>query len=61
MGKAKKYTSYKRKKSLALARDEEFWKAKMEQKLLDFYNKCLLPEIIDPRKSRSMSIRDVKY
>lgn len=40
-------------------KDDEFWKAKMEKKIVNFYLKCLLPEIIDPRQIRGMALRDV--
>ncbi|XP_047525801.1 uncharacterized protein LOC125063416 [Pieris napi] len=40
-----------------ISRDEGFWCQKMKPKLINFYEKCLLPEYIDPRKSRSMPIR----
>lgn len=41
-----------------IQRDDEFWKAKMEPKLVAFYHDCLLPELVDPRHSRCMPIRD---
>ncbi|RVE40146.1 hypothetical protein evm_015204 [Chilo suppressalis] len=47
-------------KTTKITRDDVFWTTKMEPKLVEFYNKCLLPELIDPRKSRSMPIRDVQ-
>ncbi|KAI5634747.1 yqaJ-like viral recombinase domain-containing protein [Phthorimaea operculella] len=40
-----------------IERDDEFWKSKMESKLLHFYHKCLLPEIVNPRHTRGMPIR----
>lgn len=40
--------------------DELFWSSQMENKILEFYNNHLLPEIIDPRKRRGMPIRGVK-
>lgn len=42
-------------------RDDDFWTQKMLPRLLKFYNTCILPEIVDPRKSRSMPLRDVTY
>lgn len=41
-----------------IQRDDEFWKAKMEPKFVAFYHDCLLPELVDPRHSRCMPIRD---
>lgn len=38
--------------------DNEFWKQSMESKLKSFYFDCLLPELIDPRYTRSMEIRN---
>lgn len=38
-------------------RDDNFWKKNMESQLINFYHTALLPEIIDPRISRSMSLR----
>ncbi|RVE51787.1 hypothetical protein evm_003590 [Chilo suppressalis] len=39
-------------KDQKITRDDVFWTTKMEPKLLEFYNKCLLPELIDLRKNR---------
>jgi len=44
-----------------IERDDEFWEANMEAKLERFYMNCLLPEIVDPRHTRSMPIRNPKY
>lgn len=44
-----------------IQRDDEFWKTKMESKLIRFYFDCVLPELVDPRISRSMPIRDPPY
>lgn len=44
-----------------IERDDEFWKTKMEMKLIRFYNECLLLEIVDSRKDRSRPIRESKY
>lgn len=40
-------------------KDDAFWKARMEKKIVNFYLKCLLPEIIDPRQIRGLGIRDL--
>lgn len=42
-----------------ISKDDEFWKAKMEKKIVNFYLKCLLPEIIDSRQIRGMALRDL--
>jgi putative phage-type endonuclease len=44
-----------------IARDDAFWETSMFPKLKKFYMDCLLPEIIDPRHSRSMPIRNPLY
>lgn len=44
-----------------VTRDDEFWESKMIQKLKMFYYDCLLPELIDPRHTRSMPIRNPAY
>ena len=41
-----------------ITRDDDFWKVKMEGKLVNFYKDCLLPEHVDPRHTRNMRIRD---
>ncbi|KAL7306213.1 hypothetical protein TKK_0001653 [Trichogramma kaykai] len=41
--------------------NQEFWGKKMEKKLENFYNDCLLPEILNPRFSRNMPIREPQY
>lgn len=38
--------------------DDSFWNNIMKQKLQDFYFDCMLPELVDPRFTRSMEIRD---
>lgn len=48
-------------KVVKLERDETFWEEIMYPKLHKFYMNCLLPEIIDPRHSRSMPIRNPIY
>lgn len=40
-----------------IERDDNFWKTQMESKLVKFYMKCLLPEIVDSRHARRMPIR----
>lgn len=42
-------------------KDDTFWKDEMEPKLTKFYYDCILPELIDPRHTRKMSIRDPYY
>lgn len=44
-----------------IERDDTFWYTEMEEKLRKFYFDCLLPEIVDPRYTRSMQIRDPEY
>ncbi|CAN7978517.1 unnamed protein product [Ixodes persulcatus] len=44
-----------------IARDDQFWEVQMLPQLQKFYRYCLLPEIVDPRQSRSMPIRDPDY
>ena len=41
-----------------IERDFDFWNKEMVLKLKNFYLDCLLPEILDPRHTRSMIIRD---
>lgn len=43
-----------------IERDDGFWSNNMEEKLKDFYFSCLLPELIDPRYTRTMAIREPK-
>lgn len=45
-------------KVVKIYKDEQFWKEKMIPRLTKFYYMCVLPEIIDPRKSRSMPLRE---
>lgn len=33
----------------------------MELQLVSFYKNCLLPELVDPRKTRNMPVRDPDY
>lgn len=44
-----------------ITRDDEFWENEMETRLVRYYDKCLLPEIVDPRKTRSMPLRTTTY
>jgi hypothetical protein len=41
-------------------KNDDFWDKKMENKPEQFYMKCYLPELIDPRTSKNMPIRDIK-
>lgn len=43
-----------------IERDPNFWKTEMEPQLIYFYFNCLLPELVDPRRARSMPLRDTK-
>ncbi|KAH9638767.1 hypothetical protein HF086_002007 [Spodoptera exigua] len=42
-------------------KDDEFWTDKMEPKLISFYFDCLLPELVDPRHTRKLPIREPNY
>ncbi|XP_050671428.1 uncharacterized protein LOC126969880 isoform X2 [Leptidea sinapis] len=42
-----------------IEKDDLFWETKMKPKLIKFYMKCLLPEIIDSRNVRGMPIRNL--
>lgn len=44
-----------------IEKDDTFWKNEMEPKLKMFYCDCILPELIDPRHTRKMTIRDPDY
>ncbi|XP_063226423.1 uncharacterized protein LOC134533104 [Bacillus rossius redtenbacheri] len=44
-----------------IERDDNFWKQEMEPHLTKFYYNCILPELVDPRHTRSMEIRDPPY
>ena len=48
-------------KTAIIKRDDNFWKTKMVSRLVDYYYKCMLPEIVDPRKCRSMELRACSY
>lgn len=53
------WTGYEHElKTELIVRDDGFWKDRMEKKLVDFYMSCLLPELVDPRHTRNMPIRD---
>jgi len=38
-----------------------FWSENMVAKLKQFYQDCVLPELLDPRLERNMTIRDPDY
>ncbi|KAH6942122.1 hypothetical protein HPB50_001145 [Hyalomma asiaticum] len=42
----------------AISRDEAFWKNEMFPRLKTFYMHCMLPELVDPRRSRGLPIRE---
>lgn len=44
-----------------ILRDDIFWEENMVCKLVQFYEDCVLPELLDPRRERNMSIRDPEY
>jgi len=44
-----------------IVRDDVFWSEHMVDKLIQFYEGCILPELLDPRRERNMSIRDPEY
>ncbi|KAI5630711.1 yqaJ-like viral recombinase domain-containing protein [Phthorimaea operculella] len=46
-------------KAVKVYKDDDFWAQKMLPKLSKFYFTCVVPEIVDPRKSRSMPLRDI--
>ncbi|CAH1383340.1 unnamed protein product, partial [Tenebrio molitor] len=41
-----------------IVQDINFWKFQMEPKLVQFYIECILHELVDPRHTRNMKIRD---
>ena len=51
----------KRLKSIKVERNYAFWKREMEPKLVQFYLECMLPELIDSRYNRCMSIREPQF
>lgn len=44
-----------------IKKDDQFWENNMFPKLQTFFSNCLLPELVDPRHSRSMPIRNPNY
>lgn len=48
-------------KTEIILKDDRFWQEKMEEKLRLFYLDCILPELVDPRHIRNMTIRDPPY
>ena len=44
-----------------IERDDDFWEENMKTRLSNFYDNCLLPEILDSRFLRNMPIRDPPY
>ena len=47
-------------KQIRIDKDDSFWNHYMEKKLLRFYNECILDELVDPRNTRKMKIRQPK-
>lgn len=43
-----------------IERNDEFWKGRMEEKLVRFYMECLLPEILEPQFVRRNDKKDIK-
>lgn len=48
-------------KTAKIFKDDNFWNIKMKNKLINFYEKCLLPEYVDLRKTRSMPLRETCF
>lgn len=44
-----------------IPRCDQFWEQHMEEKLILFYDSCLLPELIDSRKIRNMPIKNPNH
>lgn len=44
-----------------IKRNDSFWSVKMIHKLEQFYLDCILPELVDPRKTRNMPMRNPPY
>ncbi|XP_070151996.1 LOW QUALITY PROTEIN: uncharacterized protein [Polyergus mexicanus] len=44
-----------------IIRDDIFWTENMVSKLIQFYEDCILPELLDPRVERNMPIREPEY
>jgi hypothetical protein len=47
--------------TVSIKREEVFWQDKMVPLLRRFYLNCVLPEIVDPRETRNMRVRDPDY
>jgi hypothetical protein len=47
--------------TVVVEKDAAFWYTKMESQLKSFYLNCILPELIDPRHTRNMAIRNPTY
>lgn len=47
--------------TVEIKKDDDFWRNQMEEKLTKFYMNCLLPELLDSRRKRSMPIREPSY
>ncbi|CAB3252762.1 unnamed protein product [Arctia plantaginis] len=48
-------------KTEIIYRDDDYFENKMKPKLCNFYLNCILPEILDPRHTRNMEIRNPTY
>ncbi|CAK1589570.1 unnamed protein product [Parnassius mnemosyne] len=48
-------------KTEVIYRDDDCFENKMKSKLCNFYLNCILPEILDPRHTRNMEIRNPIY
>lgn len=44
--------------TVKIEKDAVFWHTKMETQLKTFYLNCVLPELVDPRHTRNMDIRN---
>lgn len=44
-----------------IERDDDFFEQNMKEKLCKFYLNCILPELLDPRHTRSLEIRNPQY
>ncbi|XP_077512016.1 uncharacterized protein LOC144122934 [Amblyomma americanum] len=44
-----------------ISRNQSFWEDEMLPRLKKFYMHCLLPELVDPRRSRGLPIRQPDY
>ena len=43
---------------ILIERNTTFWNTKMKPKLIQFYETCLLPELVDSRLARRMQVKD---